>query len=152
HLIRMVMRSRTYQLSSRKTPTNGDDVKYFSRCVPRRLGAEVLLDAVSDATGVPEKFDGFPFGTTAARLPDGEFKHPFLTAFGRPARAMACECEREADTTLTQALQLVGGLPFQEKLTDPAGRAARIAGSPKSDAEIVEELFLATLSRFPTAD
>ena len=150
HLIRTVMTSRVYQSAGRPTDPR-DDGRYFSHYVPRRLGAEALLDAVGDATGVPDKFRGFPAGTRAVQLPDGEFPYPFLQAFGRPARASACECERGADTTLHMALMLQGGDFLQRKLAAPKGRAARLAASTQSDREVIEELFLLTLSRRPTA-
>jgi hypothetical protein len=144
------MNSRVYQLSGKTNPTNADDVKYFSRCVPRRLGAEALLDAVCDVTGVPEKFRGFPAGTRAVQLPDGEFPYPFLRVFGRPPRASACECERDTDTTLHMALMLQGGDFVQAKLTAPTGRVAALAASTRPDREAVEEMFLLTLGRKPT--
>ncbi|OWK46509.1 hypothetical protein FRUB_00208 [Fimbriiglobus ruber] len=150
HLIRLVMTSRTYQLSSAPTPTNVDDDRYFSRYPVRRLGAEQLLDAIADATGVPEKYPGQPAGAAASSLPDGEYKHPFLEAFGRPARAMACECERGGDTTLGQALHLVGGRAFDAKVRAATGRVATLVKSGKPDVDILEELFLATLSRPPS--
>jgi hypothetical protein len=151
HLIRTIMTSRVYQSGGAKNPTNADDVKYCSRYVPRRLGAEALMDAVSDATGVPEAFRGFPVGTRAVQLPDGEFSHPFLRVFGRPPRASACECERDTDSSLHMALMLQGGDFVQKKLADPSGRVAALARSALSDREVVEELFLLTLSRRPTA-
>jgi hypothetical protein len=151
HLIRTIMRSRTYQLSSRTTPTNAGEERHIARYPVRRLAAEQLLDAICDATGVPEKFPRMPAGTPAARLPDGEYKHPFLEAFGRPARAMACECERDPDTTLGQALHLVGGATLDAKVRHDTGRAARLAESNQSAGEIADDLFLATLSRQPTA-
>jgi Protein of unknown function (DUF1553)/Protein of unknown function (DUF1549) len=149
YLLREILRSRTYQLSAQPAPGGADD-KYFAHARVRRLQAEQLLDAVCDATGVPEKFPGLPPGTRAAALPDGEYRHPFLEAFGRPARAMACECERDADTSLGQALHLVGGRVLEDKVASPAGRVARLITSGHSDADVIEELFLATLSRFPT--
>jgi hypothetical protein len=151
HLIRTILRSRTYQLSSKPTPTNAADERNFARYPVRRLAAEQLLDAVADATGVPERFPNLPAGTTAARLPDGEYKHPFLEAFGRPARAMACECERDPDTALGQALHLVGGSTVDAKVRHDAGRAARLAASTLTPEAIADELFLAILSRRPTA-
>ena len=150
-LIRTVMNSRTYQLSSATTPLNSDDGRFHSHATVRRLGAEQLLDAIADACGVPPKFPGLPLGVSAVSLPDGEYKHPFLEAFGRPARAMACECEREADTTLSQALHLSGGKSFESMIRHKEGRAAKLVASQKTDSEIVEALFLATLSRIPTA-
>jgi hypothetical protein len=152
YLIRTIMQSRTYQLSWQTTPTNADDDSYFSHAKVRLPRAEALLDAISSATGSPEKFPEFPLGTTAAELPDGEYKHPFLEAFGRPARAMACECERDTDTNFSQALQLVGGKTVQNKLRSDNGRVAKLIAAKKSDAAIVEALFLATLSRFPTIE
>jgi hypothetical protein len=151
HLIRTVMNSRVYQSSGKKNATNGDGVKYFSRYAPRRVGAEALLDAVCDATGVPESFKGFPAGTRAVQLPDGEFPYPFLRVFGRPPRASACECERDTDTTLHMALMLQGGDFLQGKLSAPTGRVATLAASKVGDREAVEEMFLLTLSRRPTA-
>jgi hypothetical protein len=150
HLIRTIMKSRTYQLSSRTKPTNAEDDKYFSHAGVRLLGAEQLLDAIVSATGTAEKFPGWPLGTPAVALADGEYQHPFLEAFGRPARAMACECERGSDTTLTQALQLVGGKVVQDKIHNDRGRVARLIASGRKNSEIVDELFLATLTRHPS--
>jgi hypothetical protein len=152
YLIRKIMLSRTYQQSWQTTATNADDDKYFSHAKVRLPRAEALLDAICSATETAEKFPQFPAGTSAVSLPDGEYKHPFLEAFGRPARAMACECERETDTNLSQALQLVGGQTVQDKLKSDTGRIARLLAAKKNDAEIIEEMFLATFSRFPTAD
>lgn len=150
HLIRTIMNSRVYQLSGRKNTTNGDDVKYFSRYMPRRLGAEALLDAVCDVTGVPESFRGFPAGTRAVQLPDGEFPYTFLRVFGRPPRASACECERDTDTTMHMALMLQGGNFLQDKLAASNGRVATLVASKLTDREIIEEMFVLTLSRHPT--
>jgi hypothetical protein len=152
HLIRTIARSRVYQLSCQPTPTNVDDEQYFSHARVRPLQAEQLLDAIGSATGVRERFAGFPAGTPAMALPDGELKHPFLEAFGRPARAMACECERGNDTTMSQALHLVGSPLVQEKLSSDSGRVAKLIASGRPDPEVVDELFLATVCRLPTAD
>ncbi len=151
YLIRTIVLSRTYQLRSTPTASNGGDGRYFSHARVRLLQAEQLLDAIATATGTPLKFPGFPAGTPAAALPDGEYKHPFLEAFGRPARAMACECERDSDTNLGQALHLVAGRTVHTLLRDPAGRAARLAAVDWPDEKIIEELFLASLSRYPSA-
>src|SRR5205085_11575332 len=109
HLVRTIMRSRTYQLSAVPKETNKDDARYFSHATTKLLTAEQLLDALCDVTGVPEKFAGLPAGTRAVQLPDGEVNHPFLKAFGQPARELACKCERESDGNLGQALQLING-------------------------------------------
>jgi len=151
-LIRTILQSRVYQLGWLPTPTNADDEQYFSHARVRPLQAEQLLDAIGSAAGVRERFAGFPAGTPAMALPDGELKHPFLEAFGRPARAMACECERGNDTTMSQALHLVGSPLIQEKLSSDSGRVAKLVASGKPDADVIDDLFLATLCRFPTAE
>jgi hypothetical protein len=150
-LIREIVLSRTYQLSSQTNDANADDDRYFSHAYVRRLGAEQLLDCIGQATGVPEKFNGFPVGTRAAQLPDGEFVHPFLAAFGRPARALACACERQDESNLGQALELVGGDSIETKIRAPQGRLVRLLESSASNGVLVEELFLAALGRFPQA-
>jgi hypothetical protein len=113
------------------------------------LTAEQLLDAVCDVTGVPERFAGWPLGTRAIQLPDGDPHHPFLKAFGQPARELPCECERDGDANLVQALQLISGPTVVEKLRDPKNRLATLLAANKNEAEILDELFLATLARPP---
>jgi hypothetical protein len=149
-LIRTILRSRTYQLSAQGDAAADPDNRYFARASVRPLGAEQLLDSISRATGVPEPFAGFPLGTRAAELPDGELAHRFLTAFGRPARALSCACERETETTVNQALELVGGRIIEPKLADPNGRLARLLASGVDDSRLMEDLFLSALSRLPS--
>src|SRR5262249_14451850 len=115
HVIRTIALSRTYQLSARSNPSNQDDDRYFAHALVKhkRLPAEVLLDAICESTGVPEKFQGTPLGTRAVQLPDGNVwntggqyatwdRHPFLKVFGQPARDSPCACEREGDVSLTR--------------------------------------------------
>ena len=127
-MIRAIMNSSTYQLSSRTDRFNASDEKYFSHTGVRLLGAEQLLDAICAAAGTSEKFSGLPIGFRAAQLADGEYQNAFLNAFGRPARAMACECERDTETNFAQALHLVGGAEVEEKVRSATGRAAQLAG------------------------
>jgi len=148
-LIRTIMASRTYQLSAQPTETNKDDTKYFSHAVTKLLTAEQLLDALCDVTNVPEKFAGLPAGTRAIQLPDGEVNHPFLKTFGQPARELACECERESDSNLAQALQLINGPTINEKIRNPNNRLGKLLAAKKSDAEILTELYLSTVAREP---
>jgi hypothetical protein len=149
HLIRTIMRSRTYQLSAEANELNEADEKYFSHAVTKLLPAEPLLDALCQVTEIPEKFAGLPLGTRAVQLPDGEVNHPFLKTFGQPARELACECERESDSNLAQALQLINGPTVNGKLRDPKNRIGRLLASKAADQAILEELYLATLSRYP---
>ncbi len=152
HLVTTVMKSRTYQLSAQPNETNKDDGKYFSHAVTKLLTAEQLLDALCDLTGVPEKFAGLPPGTRAVQLPDGEVNHPFLKTFGQPARELACECERESDGNLAQALQLINGPTVNEKVRSPNNRLTPLLSAKKPDAEILEELYFTALARPPEPD
>jgi hypothetical protein len=147
HLVRTIMNSRTYQLSAQPNETNKDDSKYFSHAVTKLLSAEQLLDALCDVTAVPEKFAGLPLGTRAIQLPDGEVNHPFLKTFGQPARELACECERESDSNLAQALQLINGPTINDKLRNPNNRLGKLLAEKKSETEILDALYLAALSR-----
>jgi hypothetical protein len=147
--IHLVLNSRVYQLSSLPNPFNAEDTRYFSHAAVRMLSAEQMLDSSSLAAGVPEKLFNLPQGTRAAQVPDGELVHPFLKDFGQPARADACECERGSDSTLEQALQIVGGRTLHSKVIAPDNRIGKLIKSGTADAELVEQLFLATLSRYP---
>jgi hypothetical protein len=152
HLVTTVMKSRTYQLSAQPNETNKDDGKYFSHAVTKLLTAEQLLDALCDVTGVPEKFAGLPAGTRAIQLPDGEVNHPFLKTFGQPARELACECERESDGNLAQALQLINGPTVNEKVRSASNRLTGLLASKKSEKEILDDLYFVALSRAPEVD
>src|SRR5690606_27683239 len=125
--------------------------KYFSHAQPRLLTAEQLLDAVVQVTGVPEKFPGVPLGTSAAELPDGEYQHPFLKAFGRPLKSIACECERADDSNLEQTLRLIGGEFVNSRLRSDQSRVARLIAQSADDAQLCDEMFLSALSRHPTS-
>jgi hypothetical protein len=151
-LVKTIMKSRTYQLSAQPNDFNKDDGKYFSHAVTKLLTAEQLLDAICDFTAVPEKFAGLPAGTRAIQLPDGEVNHPFLKAFGQPARELACECERESDGNLAQALQLINGPTVNEKVRSASNRLAKLMGAKMKDADILGELYYAALGRAPFDD
>ncbi|HLB77460.1 MAG TPA: DUF1549 and DUF1553 domain-containing protein, partial [Candidatus Dormibacteraeota bacterium] len=107
YLIRTIMRSQTYQRSSQPRQGSERDSRYYSHFPFKRLGAEQLLDAITACTGVPEKFSGYPLGTSAAQLPDTNVASYFLDVFGRPARQITCECERTGDLTVAQMLHLM---------------------------------------------
>ena len=150
-LIRSILTSRTYALSARTNELNADDNLYFSHAQPKLLPAEVLLDAISTFTSTSTAFEGLPKGTKATQIPDGKLENPFLRTFGRPARELACECERESDTNLSQALQLIGGPTVNGKLHEDSGRMAALASSDKSPEEITRDLYLTAVSREPSS-
>lgn len=165
HMIRTIVLSRTYQLASDTNETNHNDDKYFSHglVMNKRLSAEVLLDAICAATGSPEKFPGYPLGTRAVQLPDGEVvntggryagwdRHPFLKAFGQPARELVCECEREGDISVARVLELKNGPFVRAKIQAEDNRLGKLLARKMPDGEVLNELFLATLSRMPLED
>ena len=149
-LIRFITASRTYQLSSKANEVNEKDEQNFSRALFRRMPAEVLLDAVSDVTGMPEKFESVPEGSRAVQLWDSQQQHYFLKLFGRPMRATACECERSPGASISQALHLMNSPGIQAKLSHEGGTLAHMAASDRDDAALVEDLYLSCFSRFPT--
>ena len=151
HLVRTIMNSRTYQLTAHPEPLNKDDFTYFSHSQPRMMTAEQLADAIAEVTGVPDEYEGYPAGTRAAQLGGTKVKTGFLKTFGRPDRNLNCECEREKDPTLFQALKLITDRDIDAKLKDEAGRLAKFAASNKSDDEVLKEMYLWAFARSPSA-
>ncbi len=154
NLVRTICRSQVYQLSSLPNKFNAVDKQYFSRYYPKRLTAEVLLDAVDEATRSESKFEGLPMGTRAVQLPDNSFNANsyFLAVFGRPDSSSSCECERSQDASLAQSLHLLNSKDVQDKLTSTNGCAAALAYDTKrEDATKVRELYTTVYSREPDA-
>lgn len=152
-LVRTICRSNVYQLSAQPNDYNQTDKRNFSRYYPQRLNAEVLLDALDSATAVPSRFDGLPAGTRAVQLPDTGGGSYFLTVFGKPEAASACECERSQEANLAQSLHLLNSGEVQGKLSNGSGRAARLAAErDRSDDEKVRELYLCVYSREPAPE
>ena len=149
--VKTIMKSRTYQLSSRKNQFNGNDEIYFSHANTRLLSAEQLLDAICLVTSVPEVFPGVPVGTRAVELSEPPGDHYFLKIFGQPQREMACQCERSNESNLSQALQMINGPVVHNKLRDANGRIAKMVAANKPDDEIINDLYIAALCRRPVA-
>ena len=149
-LIRTVTDSRTYQLSSQPNETNDQDEQNYSRALFKRMPAEVLLDAVCQTTGVPEKFAGVPAGYRAIQVWDSDVSHYFLKLFGRPVRKTVCECERNGEASIAQVLHLLNSPQLQGKLAHEAGTVARLSRSHRDNRALLEELYLTFYSRFPT--
>ncbi len=149
-VVRNILNSRTYQLSSRKNEFNATDTKYFSHATTRLLAAEQLLDAICKVTSISEKFAGLPAGTRATQLPSPDVESDFLKVFGQPARETACACERSTDSNLSQALQMINGPLVHSKVRDEKNRLRSLVTAGKSNEEIVAELYLAALCRKPS--
>jgi hypothetical protein len=151
HLLRTIMASRLYSLSSQPTHENVADERFYSHFQVKRLAAEPLLDAIDYATGVPTKFKNLPLGTRAIELPDAEYPDYFLNTFAKPRRASVCECERSPDANLAQALHTLNGDTLATKIAGKEGRIAKLIQEKKSHEDIVQELYLTALCRPPTA-
>jgi hypothetical protein len=157
-LIRLICNSRTYQSSSAPNATNKDDAQYFAKMPLKRMLAEVLLDAVSDATGVPEQFGrqgqqrlGVNVVVTRAiELPDPLVPNYFLDVFGRSPHTTIEE--RMDGGNVQQVLAMVNSDSINNRIASPRGRLMQLIRSDKSDEAIIDELYLATLSRFPTME
>ncbi|MDA1051103.1 MAG: DUF1549 and DUF1553 domain-containing protein [Planctomycetota bacterium] len=160
-LVRLIMNSRTYQLSAEPNETNIDDQRSYSRASIRRLPAEVLLDAQSDVLDAPAEFVGYRPGMRAVQIPGVQRKRlrdesplsgdRFLKTFGKPERILACECERSNETTLKQVLTLIGD-GFYDRLVVPGNRIQRLASSALTDEQVVEALYWEALSRPPVPE
>ena len=153
-LLRAIVSSRLYQLGSQPTKANVSDTRFYSYYRVKRLAAESLLDAVDEATGVRTKFKSLPLGTRAIELPDaGDFySNYFLKTFAKPKRASVCECERSPDENLAQALHTLNGDTIAAKVANKTGRVGKLLAAKSTHDSIIEELYLATLSRRPSAE
>lgn len=164
HMIRTIMNSRSYQLSSEPNDTNAEDELNYSHALVRRLTAEQLLDCQSQVAGVDLTFQGYPEGLRAGEIPGarpervrGARSGPndndrFLEVFGKPPRLLTCECERSTETTMSQAFQMISGPTINKMLAAPNNRLGQLVAStkPDHDHELVNELFWSALSRAPT--
>ncbi|MCA9132665.1 MAG: DUF1553 domain-containing protein [Planctomycetales bacterium] len=163
-LMRLILNSQTYQRSAMATPANAADDRFYCRYYPRRLMAEVLLDAVVQVTGVPSEFkeiefagadkrptEFYPAGTSALQLYDSAVVNYFLQTFGRHQRRITCSCERSDQPTVVQALHLNNGDTLNDKLSDPRAVLNRWLEDQNTASEVIEQAYLRALSRLPTA-
>jgi hypothetical protein len=152
-LVRTICTSQVYQLASTPNDFNANDKQNYSRYYPKRLPAEVLLDAIDAVTESKTGFGGVPQSVRAVQLPDSGFNSYFLTVFGRPESTSACECERSSEANLAQSLHLLNSSEVQGKLSAASGRAALLAADKAhSPQEKIREIYLRVYSREPLAD
>jgi hypothetical protein len=154
HLVRTIVKSRTYQLSSVPNEFNKHDKQNYARYYPRRMSAEVLHDAFHQFVDAPAAFNGLPQDRYSPRraimLPDESFPSYFLDVYGRPQRISACECERVSEANLAQALHLLNSDEVQGKIARAGGRADMLAKDPRPDSDKIDELFMWAFSHKPT--
>jgi hypothetical protein len=161
HLMKIIVSSRTYQLSNVSNDSNRGDVVNYSHSLPRSLDAEVLLDALVDVTGVKETFSTAvseggsvgqaPAGTRAINLKDPDmYFSRFLELYGRPSRGSIPE--RSGHPNLSQALHMLAGASYVDRLSVKDSRLSRLLASGATNAKIFEEFYLAALGRFPSPD
>ena len=148
-LMRVILNSRTYQLSSATRPGNETDTRFYSHYYARRLPAEVILDAICAVTDVAERFDGYPVGVRAVQLPDPGVNSYFLRTFGRSERVTACACERSGEVNLAQVLHLIGGEATNKINSGQCWLNKAVAAQTDDDA-LLDALFLRTLARKPS--
>ncbi len=162
-LMRRIMNSETYQRSSEVADGNRDDQKYFSRYYPRRLMAEVILDAITSVTEIPSDFTKvsflggdkrdtkfYPKGTRAIQLFDSSVDSNFLKTFGRNQRRITCECERSDEPSIIQVLNLSNGDTLNQKLSEPGGIVDAWMERGEDHRSLIRTAYLRALSRFPT--
>jgi hypothetical protein len=154
HLLRTIFNSRAYQLSSLVADGNTADGAntHFTRYTVKRLTAEQLADALDFVTGTREKYKGVPLGTRAIQLPDTQYASYLMDTFGRPARQLTCECERTTKPNIAQALHLLNGDFLNKKIAAKDGRIQKFLTAKTPTAQAIDELYLVTLSRPPSAD
>ena len=156
-IIRLIMNSNTYQLSSIPLPSNEGEEAGFARVSPRRLDAEQLVDGLAQVLGEKPAFNGYPRGIRAVQLPGTNailprYKKPsnadaFLKIFGKPERQLTCECERMSQTHLAQAFHLVSGPMLHQMISSSDNRLGTLAGSGASNSELIDELYWSALGR-----
>lgn len=153
-LVRLITQSNAYQLSSIPNEHNAADLQNYSHYYPRRLSAEVFLDAIDDLVGTRTDFPNLPSGTRAIALPDNSYNNasPFLKVFGRPENESVCECERIQTSSLAQSLHLMNAWDIKGKLQNGNGRAELLARSDRPLDERIAELYRLAFSRVPTAE
>lgn len=149
-LMRTILQSETYQRSHKILKENEADQRFLAHSQPRRLKAEVLLDAISQVSSVPTAFKDQPANMRAIQLPDASVASYFLDTFGRPERILTCTCERSDEPSMTQVLHLTNGKTIQDKLEAKESVVSKLIESNAPDQEIIKTAYLAALSRYPT--
>jgi hypothetical protein len=150
-LVRDICTSRTYQLATVPNASNEGDTRNFAHQSVRRIRAETMLDVISQVTETKNKFPGLPLGARAVQIADGNVSTYFLTTFGRATRESVCSCEVKLEPTLSQSLHMLNGDATTNRIRQGALIAKRL-GEKKTPEQVIEELYLRTLTRRPSGD
>ena len=159
HVFRLILNSNTYQLSSIPNADDPQGDANFACYRPRRLEAEVLIDAICQVTDttekysspIPEPFTFIPEGQRSIELADGSISSSFLDMFGRPARDTGLESERNNRPTAAQELHMLNSSHIRRKIEE-SPKLRELLQSKRKPREIVDELYLTILSRPATMD
>ena len=150
-LVKDIVLSNSYQLSTQTNSSNESDTKNFSHSSIRRIKAETFLDFISQVTETKNKFPGLPLGARAVQIADGQVSNYFLTTFGRATRESVCSCEVKLDPTLSQSLHLLNGDATTQRITQ-GNLIGKLLKEKKTPEEILDEIYVRCLSRMPSAD
>lgn len=147
-VIKDICMSHTYSLSSIPNETNKTDLRNYSKYPIQRMRAEIVLDCLSQVTGVPSKFPGLPLGARAIEISDGSTSNYFLKTFGRASRESVCSCEVKLEPNLSQALHLINGDTIKNKINKSKVLSGLIK-SKNSPEKIIITLYEKCLVRKP---
>ena len=147
HTLRQIANSSAYQRSSRALEGNRNDDRFYSRYFIQKLEAEVLADAISDVTGVPDRFGDEPLGTRAVNLFDAKIPSTSLDILGRCAREESCESASNGPGGLSKTLHMINGALLNDKLSSPSCKLAKFDFKSESGIDVLNEFYLSSLSR-----
>jgi hypothetical protein len=151
HLMTLICKSRTYQLSIRVNKWNEEDKVNWSHAIARRLPAETLFDSVFKVTGTMPDIPGAKPGQRAIQLSDAAIdSNGLLATLGRPARQSACECERSSDIRMGSVMALLSGPTVSTAINGSTNALAKLVETEKDDRKLIEEVFMRVLNRPPT--
>jgi hypothetical protein len=158
HIYRLILNSRTYQLSSITTQANSWDTEMFSHYMPRRMTAEQVMDAINQVTQtddeflsrIPEPFTKLPKGTRAVQLADGSIGLPILELFGRPSRDSSYESERCNDTSMSQALYMINAEEVSRKIARSPYLKELLKNQNNED--VINGIYMTALSHKPSEE
>lgn len=150
-LVSDICNSATYQRTTQANPSNKDDLNNFAKARVRRQRAEIMLDTITQVTETKNKFKGLPLGSRAVQIADGQTTDYFLTTFGRATRETVCSCEVKMDPSLSQALHLMNGTTVTDKI-EKGGAVKAMLAAGKTPEQVIEEIYIRSFSRLPTAE